>query len=115
MDDSASMLPQMLTPVILVQAEDVRYLGFEAIGVSETMYLLFQMDGLLQSRDELWEVRKEEIRAMPDPLDASQGELSADQKQALCSMREELGKVCKKYVTADQIVFRKMPAGNQHG
>ena len=75
------------------------------------MYLLFKQAGLLQSQEELWEIRKVEVLAKPDPL---AGNLSAEQRQAFESTRDEIAKVFKNYIKQDQIVFREMPPGNEH-
>lgn len=74
------------------------------------MYLLFKEAKLLQSREELWEIRKHEILALPDPL----ASLSAEQRQGFDWMRGELETVFKKDIKQGQIVFRAMPIGNEH-
>ncbi len=74
------------------------------------MYLLFKEAELLQSREELWEVRKHEILALPDPL----ASLPAEQRQGFDNIRKEVETLFKKYVKCGQIVFRAMPAGNEH-
>lgn len=89
----------MLYVVLCLQAEDLKYLSFQTIEVPETLYLLFKEAKLLQSRGELWEIRKNEILAMPDPLDS----LSPEEKQVFETMRSELATVCKKYVNKDQV------------
>ena len=66
---------------------------------------------LLQSRDQLWEAKKLQMLAMPDPLES----MEAQAKQSLLNLREELAQVFSKYVRQkEQIVFRKMPDGNTH-
>lgn len=96
--------------VSLTQVEDLKYLGFVTIEVSQTAYLLFKESGLLPSREQLWEMRKLEILALPDPL----ANLSAEQRRGFDSIRDEIEKVFKKYIQPGQIEFRAMPAGNEH-
>ena len=79
------------------------------------MYLLFERAGLLQSREQLWEIRKKEILAMPDPLDSipDKGQ-RLEAERAFHFMCSELETVFKKYIRPGQIIFKKMPDGNEH-
>lgn len=40
---------------MLLQAEELKYVGFRTLETPETMYLLLKEAKLLQSREELWE------------------------------------------------------------
>lgn len=93
-----------------LQADDLRYLGLETVEVPETAYLLFRKAGLLQSREDLWEIRRQEILAQPDPL---QG-LLAEKKAGYENLVKELETVCKKHVIPGQICFREFPLGSLH-
>ena len=94
-----------------VQVYDLEYLGYATAPVPETVYLLFKAAAFLQSRDQLWEAKKLQMLAMPDPLES----MEAQGKQRLLSLREELAQVFSKYVQQkQQIVFKKMPDGNTH-
>ena len=50
-----------------VQVEDIENLGFATKPVSEVMFLLFKKEQLLQSRDQLWAERGQEVLSWPDP------------------------------------------------
>jgi len=93
-----------------LQADDLKYLGFVTVEVPETVYLLFKEAKLLQSREELWEIRKNEILAFPDPLLG----LSAEERYGFDYFRSELETTFRKYVKPGQIVFRAMPLPGGH-
>lgn len=93
-----------------VQAQDLEYLGYATAPVPKAVYLLFKAAKLLQSRDQLWEHKKEQMLAMPDPLLF----MAAQPRQGLERLRMELEQVFSKYVQQGQIVFRNMPVGNKH-
>ena len=93
-----------------MQVEDMKYLGFATIEVSETAYKLFRDSGLLPSRQVLWDRRESEILNLPDPL----AYLSTEQRGGFDSIRDEVEKVFKKYIQPGQIEFRAMPTGNEH-
>lgn len=93
-----------------LQAEDLQYLGFAIQEVSETMYWLFKEAKLLKSREELWQIKKDEILKLPDPLDG----LSPEKRGGFDWMRSELETVFKNFVKPGQIKFRAMPGKNQH-
>lgn len=87
-----------------MQAGDLAYLGYTIAEVPETAYLLFKRAKLLESREQLWERKKQEMLAMPGVLETP----------GLVSLRQELANKFSKYVTTDQIVFKEMPLGNKH-
>lgn len=100
---------------VQLQAGDIEYLGFGREKISETMYLLFEEAGLLQSREQLWEIKKKEILALPDPLDSILDKRRRlEVEGAFHFMSHELVTVFKKYIRPGQIVFKKMPDGNEH-
>lgn len=92
----------------LLQADDLKYLGFRTEEVPETVYLLFKEAELLQSREDMWELRKREILALPDPLK----DMSPEQRYGYDWILSEQQTVFKKYIQPGQIEFRAMPHGN---
>lgn len=85
-----------------VQAEDLKYLGFRTAEVPETVYLLFKKAGLLQSQEQLWELKKLEILALPDPLES----MTAERREPLDRLCEELESKFSKFVKPGQIIFK---------
>ena len=96
-----------LVTLLFLQADDLKYLGFATQEVPETVYLMFKEAKLLQSREALWEIRKDEVLALPSP--------SAERRHGLEWMRSELTTVFKKHIKPGaEIVFRDMRPGNEH-
>lgn len=96
--------------MLLLQADDLKYLGFVTVEVPETVYLLCKEAKLLQSCEELWEIRKNEILAYPDPLLG----LSTEERYGSDYFWSELETTFRKYVKPGQIVFRAMPLTGGH-
>ena len=93
-----------------LQVDDLKYLGFACEEVPKVVYLLFQRYHLLSSHEEIWERRKQDVLALKDPTLG----LQASWRQTFLTIRDELEKVFKKYIKPNQIIFRSMPAGNEH-
>ncbi|KAL0040317.1 hypothetical protein WJX77_003270 [Trebouxia sp. C0004] len=91
-------------------ANDLKSLGFVTVEAPETVYLLFKEAKLLQSREDLWEIRKNKILALPNLLDG----MSAEQRIGLDWMQDELLKVFRKCVKPGQNEFRAMPLTGGH-
>ncbi|DBA84447.1 TPA: hypothetical protein ACH3X1_006080 [Trebouxia sp. C0004] len=92
------------------KANDLKSLGFVTVEAPETVYLLFKEAKLLQSREDLWEIRKNKILALPNLLDG----MSAEQRIGLDWMQDELLKVFRKCVKPGQNEFRAMPLTGGH-
>ena len=106
----ASLSASLAIQLLILQADDLKYLGFVTVEVPETLYLLFKEAKLLRSREDLWEIRKNEILALPDPLLG----LSAEKRVGFDWMRSELETTFRKFVKPGQIVFRAMPLTGGH-
>lgn len=93
----------------------MKYLGFALEEIPETIYLLIKEVNLLQSREQLWEIRKEEILALPDHLASMSAEKRLQAEEAYNFMHSQLETVFKKFFQPGRrIVFKEMPAGNEH-